>query len=294
MTTSMTGYGQGQAQSGSLKLTVEMNSVNRKQLEFAISLPRELESLEGLVRSKLNQRLSRGRIQCRVRMSDLEGHDKIRPRINQSLANACIQALSTLANENQLASQPSLELLVRLPGVVSMEADLPDPGAVESLLNHALDTALDGLLKMRQTEGELLLIDLRQRIKHIGELVDKIRPLTSDLTQRHREILLKRLEEAGLEQIDPHDERLLKEIVLHADRCDISEEITRLESHLVHFEKLIANHQAVGRSLDFLSQEIFREINTIGSKASNHVIAHLVVEMKTTLEKFREQVQNLE
>ena len=105
---------------------------------------------------------------------------------------------------------------------------------------------------------------------------------------------MKRLEEAGLEQIDPHDERLLKEIVLHADRCDISEEITRLESHLVHFEKLIANQQAVGRSLDFLAQEIFREINTIGSKASNHVIAHLVVEMKTTLEKFREQVQNLE
>jgi uncharacterized protein (TIGR00255 family) len=227
-------------------------------------------------------------------MSDLEGHDKIRPRINQSLANACIQALTTLANENQLASQPSLELLLRLPGVVSMESDLPDPGAVESLLNHAVDTALDGLLKMRQTEGELLLVDLRQRIKHIGELVDKIRPLTSDLTQRHREILLKRLEEAGLEQIEPHDERLLKEIVLHADRCDISEEITRLESHLVHFEKLIASQQAVGRSLDFLSQEIFREINTIGSKASNHEIAHLVVEMKTTLEKFREQVQNLE
>lgn len=294
MLMSMTGYGLGEAQGNGLRVTMEMQSINRKQLEFSISLPREFESLEGALKSKCTQAFSRGRIQCRIRVTDLEGHESVRPKINASLAKACHEAFDQLAKKLNLSQGSSLEWLARLPGVLTMESNLPNAEVAWDLLEQAADKAITDLLDMRRQEGSFLLQDLRSRILNLEEFVSQILPLTSELTQRHRQNLLKRLQEAGLETVDLDDDRLLKEIALFADRCDISEEITRLKSHFEHFEKLIHKGDPVGRSLDFLCQEMFREINTIGSKSNNHEIAHLVVSMKTELEKFREQVQNLE
>ena len=291
---SMTGYGLGEAQGNGLRVTMEMQSINRKQLEFSISLPREFESLEGALKSKCTQTFSRGRIQCRIRVTDLEGHESVRPKINASLAMACHEAFDQLAKELNLSQGFSLEWLARLPGVLTMESNLPNAEVAWDLLEQAADKAITDLLDMRRQEGSFLLQDLRSRLLNLEEFVSQILPLTSELTQRHRQNLLKRLQQADLETVDLDDDRLLKEIALFADRCDISEEITRLKSHFEHFEKLIHKGDPVGRSLDFLCQEMFREINTIGSKANNHEIAHLVVSMKTELEKFREQVQNLE
>ena len=147
---------------------------------------------------------------------------------------------------------------------------------------------------MRETEGKNLHQDLTDRINAMKESLSLIQLKASELPAKHRQLLMDRLQQAGLEQIDLNDERILKELVLFADKSDITEEITRLESNFGHFTTLCEKQTQVGRSLDFLAQEMFREINTIGSKASNHEIAHIVVSLKTELEKFREQVQNLE
>ena len=147
---------------------------------------------------------------------------------------------------------------------------------------------------MRETEGKNLHQDLTDRINAMKESLSLIQLKASELPAKHRQLLMDRLQQAGLEQIDLNDESILKELVLFADKSDITEEITRLESHFGHFTTLCEKQTQVGRSLDFLAQEMFREINTIGSKASNHEIAHIVVSLKTELEKFREQVQNLE
>ena len=207
MLMSMTGYGLGEAQGNGLRVTMEMQSINRKQLEFSISLPREFESLEGALKSKCTQAFSRGRIQCRIRVTDLEGHESVRPKINASLAKACHEAFDQLAKELNLSQGSSLEWLARLPGVLTMESNLPNAEVAWDLLEQAADKAITDLLDMRRQEGSFLLQDLRSRILNLEEFVSQILPLTSELTQRHRQNLLKRLQEAGLETVDLDDDR---------------------------------------------------------------------------------------
>lgn len=276
------------------RVVVEVNSVNRKQLEFAMSLPREFDALEGKLRSYLSGFLSRGRIQVRVQLSDLEGNDCAEPRINQKLAETSIKSLQSLASKMGTKTEVNLELLTRIPGVLKIDPKIPNAESIWSTLKSAVEQAMKGLISMRETEGKHLHKDLAERIKSMRESLAQIQTKASELPAKHRQLLMDRLKHAGLEEIDLTDERILKELVLFADKSDITEEITRLESHFEHFNSLCDKQQQVGRSLDFLAQEMFREINTIGSKASNHEIAHIVVTLKTELEKFREQVQNLE
>jgi len=250
--------------------------------------------VEGKLRSFLSGFLSRGRIQVRVQLSDLEGNDCAEPRINQQLAEASVASLQALAGRMGTKTEVNLELLTRIPGVLKIDPKIPDADNIWATLKSATEQALNGLISMRETEGNHLLQDLTDRINTMRESLSQIQSKASELPAKHRQVLMDRLQQAGLEQIDLNDERILKELVLFADKSDISEEITRLESHFEHFNTLCANQKQVGRSLDFLAQEMFREINTIGSKASNHEIAHVVVSLKTELEKFREQVQNLE
>lgn len=290
----MTGYGRGESVDNGYRVVAEINSVNRKQLEFAMSLPRELDALEGKLRSFLSKHLSRGRVQVRVQLSDLEGNDCAEPRINQQLAESSIQSLQALASKMGTRTDVNLELLTRIPGVLKIDTKIPDADTVWGTLKSAVDQALSGLIAMRETEGKHLHSDLSERIHSMKASLSKIQQKASEIPAKQRQTLMDRLEKAGFEQIDLNDERILKELVLFADKSDITEEITRLESHFEHFNTLCENQKQVGRSLDFLAQEMFREINTIGSKASNHEIAHIVVSLKTELEKFREQVQNLE
>ena len=289
----MTGYGRGESTSQNYRLTVEIQSVNRKQLEFAVALPKELDALEGKIKSFLSRFISRGRVQVRVKLSDLEGNDCTEPKINQALASSCIHSLQQVA-ANLGAKDITLELLTRLPGVLKIDLKIPDPELIWEAVEAASREAVEGLIAMRETEGEHLYTDLSSRIETMREALTDVRNLAADMPERQRQQLMERLKQAGLEQIDLNDDRILKELVIFADKSDISEEMTRLESHFNHFHTLCKGQKQVGRSLDFLVQEMFREINTIGSKASNHEIAHIVVALKTELEKFREQVQNLE
>ncbi len=292
---SMTGYGHGEHAADGARIAIEVRSVNRKQAEVAVSLPRELEALEARLRDTVNRIVARGRCDVRVTFEPPVGQAS--NRINRPLAAAFAAEWSALAKEIGLtgdAALPTLDLLARCPGVIQADSTPADPDRVGPWADVALERALVGFEAMRRREGEALESDLRRRVELLREALERISAAAPEVLVRHRESLLQKVRSAGLEGISPDDERLLKEMVLFADRCDIAEEIARLRSHFRQFEDCARSTEAVGRKLDFLAQEMNREINTIGSKANDARIAADVVAMKTELERFREQAQNIE
>jgi uncharacterized protein (TIGR00255 family) len=291
---SMTGYGRGECARDGFKITVELGAVNRRQSEISVNLPRELEMLEAPVRDAINARVARGRVTARIAVHAADGKLSARAHINAPLAKAYAAELGRLAKQLKLSGGVSLDQIVRAPGVFQSDAELVEAEKILPAMKKALEQALTALVKMREREGAHLAEDLGQRISVMRKSVGKIQkqaPLTAENYRRH---LLERIQSAGIENIAPDDERLLKEVVLFADRADISEELTRLQSHFQQFEDCRKAKEPVGRTLDFLAQEMNREINTIGSKANDAMIAREVVTLKAELEKFREQAQNVE
>jgi len=287
----MTGYGRGTATFEGRQISVELSSVNRKQAEIALSLPRALLELEPRVRDEINAHISRGRLTVAVGLHAKEG--KRAGPINVAAAKEYREQLKALRKALKLDGDITLDQVLRGPGVLDSENVEIAVEAVWPALRKALKAALDQFVKMRQVEGEALAADLRKRTLSMQKHVKTIGVLAPKVMEHHRGSLLERAAKAGLE-IEPSDERLLKEIVFFADRSDISEELTRLRSHLDQFFVQLAKDEPVGRTLDFLLQEMFRETNTIGNKANFLAISQIVVGMKTELEKLREQVQNIE
>jgi uncharacterized protein (TIGR00255 family) len=273
---------------------VELSSVNRKQSEISLVLPRELEVLEAQIRDVLNRSIARGRLTVRVTLHAANGQTSSKVRLNAPLAKAYVKELNRLAKELKLAGPITLDLLARAPGVFETDNEMADAEdfwpAVETALNKALST----LLKMREREGAHLAKDLAHRIDIMRKAATQIQKRAPEVQKRYREQLIQRIKSAGVEVPGADDERLLKEVVYFADRSDISEELTRLQSHFQQFNDCQTSKEPVGRTLDFLAQEMNREINTIGSKANDSVISHAVVTLKAELEKFREQAQNVE
>jgi len=293
---SMTGYGRGESAAAEAKVVVELKSVNRKQSELVVMLPPDWESLETRIRESVARVVSRGRCEIRVSLDVPEG-ESTGNRINRAVAQAYSREWSEVAAELGLsgaAAHVSLELLARCPGVIQSKTRVIDPEAAWPGTSAALAAALESMDAMRRREGEALERDLESRIALIRSALDRVRVLAPEVLTRYRQQLAQRLQSAGLEGITVDDERILREVVVFADRSDISEEIARLESHFQQYEDCRKSREAVGRKLDFLAQEFHREINTIGSKANDARIAAEVVLMKTELERFREQVQNIE
>lgn len=291
---SMTGYGRGECAQDGFKITVELAAVNRRQSEISVNLPRELEMLEAQVRDAINGSVARGRVTARVGIHAAEGQLSARMHINVPLARAYAEELGRLAKKLKLAGKVTLDQIIRAPGVFQSDEELVDAETVWPHLEKAIKQALTGLVKMREREGRHLAKDLAARIAVMRAAVEKIQKQAPQTADNYRRQLLERIKCAGLEAIAPDDERLLKEIVLFADRSDITEELTRLQSHFQQFEDCGKSREPVGRTLDFLAQEMNREINTIGSKANDAVISREVVTLKAELEKFREQAQNVE
>lgn len=289
---SMTGFGAGTASVGGIRVTVEISSVNRKQLDINIGLPRNLVALDARVQSRVRQEFSRGRISGMVRVEAANGSTGV-VKIDAGLAAQYVEGIRKTAKKLKLADDLGAETIARLPGLVSVEQENLDSDHVSTVLDAAMDKALRGLAKMRLAEGKALAADLHERLARLEELKKSIRALAAGVTKDHREKLFRRLKEAGLADLAA-DERIVKEIALFADRCDISEELTRLKSHLAQGRKLLRSAEPAGRTFDFLCQELFREINTIGSKANGVEITKQVVAFKTELERIREQVQNIE
>tara|TARA_B100002052_G_C15843143_1_gene581155 strand:+ start:55 stop:930 length:876 start_codon:yes stop_codon:yes gene_type:complete len=289
---SMTGYGRGEAARGGAKFTVEISTVNRKQAELSLYLPRELDALESRARDEINAKVSRGRIAARVQWTAKSG-DRAQVEIDRNLAKEYAKEYRKLATDLKLGGEVSLDTILRAPGVLQTSEEELDVELLWTPLRTAVRAALKELLAMRAREGANLKKDLQKRIDALQKSVKAVKRQAPKTVRRHREALLDRLNQSGLD-LKLDDERVLKEVALFADRIDITEELTRLESHFGQFADYAKSKGPVGRTLDFLSQEMNREVNTIGSKANDPLISRLVVAMKSELEKFREQVQNVE
>lgn len=290
---SMTGYGRGDAAKDGFKFTVELNSINRKQSDISINLPKELVELEPRIRDEINAHLSRGRINVVVAFHRSSAKAEEQVELDVALAKAYHRAIQKLQKEMKLNGSLTLDTILRAPGVMKLAEASMDAESVWSNIESALRKAIMGLVKMREKEGRFLANDLTERLNLLEGGLELIAKSAPETVTRYRAQLHARVKEAGID-VPMDDERLVKEVVFFADRCDISEEITRLSSHIKQFRDGLKSNEPVGRTLDFLAQEMGREINTIGSKANAAEISQQVVKMKAELEKIREQIQNIE
>ena len=289
---SMTGFGRAEATVEGDRLSVEISSVNRKQSDIVISIPREWSAWESEVRKLVAPQVSRGRVQVQVKLERVNGASN-RLNVDEALAGEYLQVMDRLAMKFNLPREVSLQDLLRAQGVVTIGDKEAPAEDLWQLLENNLKQALQAFGQSREREGEHLLQDLEARLKIIEDVRIAIVALAPSVVTQYREALRKRLDEAGL-PLPMEDERLLREIALYADRTDLSEELTRLQGHIDEFRRLMGSNEPQGRAMDFLTQELNRELNTLSSKANNTAIAHLVVSGKTELERIREQVQNIE
>jgi uncharacterized protein (TIGR00255 family) len=288
----MTGYGRGETDHAGTKFTVELNSVNRKQSDVVVNLPRDLVELEPRIRQTINENISRGRTNATVSLhSGANGARKL--ALNTELARSYHEAMRSLQKELNAPGEISIATILQAPGVMRFPEEALNPEDTWPAVEGALRAALADLIKMREREGKHLAKDLIHRLKAIRKKLKEVRTLHPDVVKRYRTTLLDRIQKAGL-PLANEDERVLKEITFFADRADVSEELTRLESHLAQFAHHLRSKEPVGRTLEFITQEIFRELNTLGAKANDAPISQRVIGCKAELEKIREQVQNLE
>jgi uncharacterized protein (TIGR00255 family) len=288
----MTGYGRGEADHAGKKISVELNSVNRKQSDIVINLPRDLAMLEPRIRQAINEKVSRGRMNVVVGLQ--EGPNGVSAlALDTALARSYHEAMLTLQKELSAPGEITIGTILQAPGVMRSPEHTMDADDAWPIVQRALNSALGDLIKMREREGKHLAKDLIHRLKTLRKEIKEIRALYPDVVKKYRTVLRERLEKAGLD-LPLEDERLLKEVTIFADRSDISEELTRLESHLAQFAHHLRKNEPVGRTLEFITQEIFRELNTLGAKSNDAGISQHVVACKSELEKIREQIQNLE
>jgi uncharacterized protein (TIGR00255 family) len=289
---SMTGFGRGDARAKGVRAHVELSSVNRKTLDIRISLPRFASSLESRVVKEIRKCFSRGHITGTVDVSTDKGtHRTI--VVDEAAAASYLSALRKTGRKLKLQDDLSLRNLLQFPDVVKVERPETDADSLFPVVSKALRTALKALSNMRAVEGEALTKDLAHRMEMLGNRLAQIEKLRPKVAAAYKSALLARLTKVGV-KVASNDPLLLKELAVFADKADIAEEMTRLASHLAQADKLLLSAKPAGRTLDFLSQEMFREINTIGSKANNARIAKHVVLFKTELERVREQSQNVE
>jgi uncharacterized protein (TIGR00255 family) len=289
---SMTGYGRGETDHNGTKFSVELNSVNRKQSDIVVNLPRDLAALEPQIRQTINENISRGR--TNVAVSYHNGASGLRElALDTELARSYHNAMRALQKELDAPGEITIGAILQAPGVMRAPEETIDCSMAWPAIERALRGALSELIKMREREGKHLAKDLIRRLKAMRKQIKEIRGLHPEVVKKYRAALLERIQRAGL-PISTDDERLVKEITFFADRADVSEELTRVESHLTQFAHHLRRHEPVGRTLEFITQEIFRELNTLGAKANDAAISQRVVLCKAELEKIREQIQNLE
>ncbi len=288
---SMTGYGRASSSIAGYSLTVQVSAVNRKTLDLVVRLPDEWESLEAAVGEQVRRVAQRGRISVVIELTGARGASEI--SWDDAAIGATLDRLAALADTRGLHFEPTAELLWSVANSQRKTADLPTAEAASPAVADALAEALRAFVAMRAQEGEALLVDFLARLNTLQVHVDTIAARAPHVTAGYREQLLQRLRQAGLE-LDVEDERVLREIALFADRCDVTEELTRLRSHLEQFSLLLRTEAEIGRKAEFILQEIGREVNTIGSKANDLTISRAVIELKNELERVREQIANVE
>jgi uncharacterized protein (TIGR00255 family) len=287
----MTGYGRATATIGNDSLTIQVSSVNRKTLDLTMKLPDAWESLEPAIAEIARRHASRGKVHVDI---ELTGAPGTRQDVwDEAGAAEAVRRLAAFAGAQGVAFAPTPELLWDIARSQRKADDFPSAEMAQPMVFATLETALQAFAAMRAKEGETLLGDFLARIAILKKQVDTVATRAPAVPALYREQLLQRLRTAGLE-LNVEDERVLKEIALFADRCDVTEELTRLGSHLGLFETLLKSVGEIGRKSEFILQEIGREVNTIGSKANDLTISRAVIELKNELERIREQIANVE
>ncbi|MEG1980370.1 MAG: YicC/YloC family endoribonuclease [Victivallaceae bacterium] len=287
---SMTGFGKGTVSLTACQQSfdIEILSVNRRQLELRLNMPTEFNAFDQEIRSLVSETISRGAVNLKISVHAGSGMTLNFDQLRQ-LAGRCIE----LRRELNLSPEVNLETLLNIRELYNNEAVAIDFSEFWPQIRQGLLETLARFNAMREHEGLNLQNDLTQRLSALESIVEELKERTKELPAAQRVKLMEKLEQAGL-PVDLSDERLLKELLFYADKCDVTEEVTRLASHFVQFKGFLSGRENCGRSLDFLIQEIFREINTLGNKSGSCNVSPLVVKFKSELEKIREQVQNIE
>ena len=292
---SMTGYGRRQKSLDGREITVEIKTVNHRFLDLSFRLPRALSFAEDALRKQIGASLRRGHTDVNVTYANLR-QDAREVRVDEGLAlqyrEALLNVRKVTRKEDFMITDEDAAWIAAQPDVLQVTVKDEDQEAVLALLKDALDEALSDVIAMREKEGDALKADLTLHLNETACLRDEISLLAPKVPKIYQEKLQARIKELGVKELD--EQRLAQEVALMADRCAIDEELSRLESHIGQMRQALEAEGETGRRLDFLTQELNREVNTIGSKASDAEITKLVVTAKTEIEKLREQVQNVE
>lgn len=293
MTRSMTGYGRSQRQLGGWDITVEIKSVNHRYFEFSARLPRSCSYMEDRLKSLVQSRISRGKCDLFLQLAATEGNNDEVVKVNIDLAKSYIESLRKLSDETGLPFDISLSTLSKYPDVLTSERAAIDEDELWKYVSQVADEALDGFVAMREAEGERLREDILSRLDTVLRLTEQIERQSPQTVENYRNKLYQKLQTL-LADRNIDDTRILTEAAVFADRVAVDEETVRLRSHVNQYREILDCSEPVGRKLDFLTQEMNRESNTIGSKAQDAKAAAVVVELKSELEKIREQIQNIE
>lgn len=292
MLRSMTGFGSGTASVASETVSVELKAVNHKFCEVKVRLPRELSAIEPLIQRQVKGRLARGAVEVTVRRAQRTATGVV-PVVDLGLAEEYRRAFGEVARALGLPDDLTLRDVALQPGIIRLEEPAVVLDDVAKALEQALSTALDALVVMRRKEGVALEADLSQRLGIVAATVKELEGFAADSVGEYRNRLAERIAELAKNiQLDP--QRLAQEVAFFAERTDVAEEMTRLDSHLAQFRALLEAHEPTGRKMDFLVQEMHREANTTGSKSQHREISARVLVLKSELERIREQIQNVE
>ncbi len=292
MIRSMTGFGRGEATSALGKVSVEMKSVNHRYLDMNIKMPRKFNALEGDIRNYIKERVQRGKVDIFINYEDYS-EENVNVKYNRAVAKEYMAYFSQMSEEFGLENDVKLSKLVSMPEVFSMQTGEEDEEGLWNLLKEALDVAVDRFVAVRDKEGEQLKEDLLGKLSYMSGLVDQVEERYPQILAEYRARLTAKMEEflaAG--NID--EGRIAAEVVVYADKCCVDEETVRLRSHIKQVEEALNSDGSVGRKLDFLVQEMNREANTMLSKSVDVSLTDVAINLKTEIEKVREQIQNIE
>jgi len=289
---SMTGYGRAEQDFEEYSIAVEIRSVNSRYLDINFRTPDILSTQEYELKKVVQEFCTRGQLTVRMKLNSAENR-WTKPVVDHSLLSKYQQILQEMQKTLSIDEQPQLSDYLRLPDVVTFEEDLPDTNILFERVETVLKSALTELQEMRQKEGETLKQDFSERIKWLEEVLKKVQDSASENSKTVQDSLRSRIDTL-LDDVPVDEDRLAQEVAYIADKVDTTEEIVRFQSHIKQFRNLLSDGDSVGKKLNFLLQEMNREINTIGAKSNNSEISHLVVDVKNELEKLREQVQNIE
>lgn len=292
MIKSMTGYGSAEGSCGGLEISIELKSVNNRYLDCSVRLPRNFLFAEEVIKSKVQRRISRGKVDVFVNVAS-SGAEDIIVTVNSALAREYADAIARIAGELGLENSLRAKDVARFPEVLSVEKKELDKDAIGAAVAEICVQALDRFDSMRIVEGDRLRCDIAGRLDTIEELVSEVESRSPEVAAEYRARLYKRMSEI-LQSKSLDEQRILTEAAIFADKIAVDEETVRLRSHIMQLRGMLNAGSPIGRKMDFLVQEFNREANTIGSKCSDGAIAKTVIELKSEIEKIREQVQNIE